>query len=460
VPRTSAYFAPWALLPEGWQPNIRIEVDETGGIASVTKESDANGAQDLGGPVLPGMPNLHSHAFQRAMAGLGEVAGPSEDSFWTWREVMYRFLAKLTPEQVEAIAAQLYVEMIKGGYTAVSEFHYLHHDRDGSPYGDPAEMAGRILAAAKTSGIGVTLLPVLYGYGGFGGQPTGEGQRRFVNTPDRHLALIERLIGDCQGDPQLRIGLAPHSLRAVTQDSLRTAIEGLDRLDETAPIHIHIAEQTKEVEDCLAWSGQRPVAWLFERQPVGERWCLVHATHMDHAETGALAGSGAVAGLCPTTEANLGDGFFNALAFQSAEGHWGIGSDSNVSVSAIEDLRCLEYGQRLQHRRRNLMVNGSGQHCGAALYRAALAGGAQASGRPLGGLAPGKRADILVLDRHHPALVGRKGDAWLDALVFSGNSNPIRHVMVGGQWLVRDGQHRAETEIAQRFAKTMKELMA
>ena len=457
---TTVFHAPSALLADGWQDNVRIEVAATGDIVSLTPGQGYENATRLPGAVVPGMPNLHSHAFQRAMAGLAEVAGASEDSFWTWREVMYGFVGKLSPEQVETIATQLYIEMLKGGFTAVGEFHYLHHQPDGTPYADLAEMSNRIAAAAKASGIGLTHLPVLYGYGGFGGKPAGQGQRRFLNEPERYARLLEDFAKKHSDDPQVRLGIAPHSLRAVTQETLEDGIAALDRIDKTAPIHIHIAEQTKEVDDCRAWSNQAPVEWLLSHALVDQRWCLVHATHMTDIETRRLAASEAVAGLCPTTEANLGDGFFNVPQYLQAGGRWGIGSDSHISVSAIEDLRWLEYGQRLKFRKRNTM-HGSGQaDVGAYLWRNALAGGAQALGRKVGRIAPGWRADWLVLDTSHPALAARKGDALLNALVFAGNVNPIRDVFVGGKHLVQAGRHIAEAPVARRYAKTLKELLA
>jgi len=458
---TTVFHAPAALLPEGWQENVRIEVASGGDIVALTPGQGHENATRLAGAVVPGMPNLHSHAFQRAMAGLAEVAGASEDSFWTWREVMYGFVGKLSPEQAETVATQLYIEMLKGGFTAVGEFHYLHHQPDGTPYADLAEMSNRIAAAAKASGIGLTHLPVLYGYGGFGGKAAVPGQRRFLNDPERYARLLEDFAKTHRDDPQVRLGIAPHSLRAVTEATLHAGIAALDRIDATAPIHIHIAEQTKEVDDCRAWSNQLPVEWLLDHASVDGRWCLVHATHMTEAETRRLAASTAVAGLCPTTEANLGDGFFNVPQYLAAQGRWGIGSDSHISVSAIEDLRWLEYGQRLKFRRRNVMHGGvAAANVGAYLWRNALAGGAQALGRRIGRLQPGWRADWLVLDQSHPALVARKGDALLDALVFAGNANPIRDVFVGGRHLVQAGRHIAEAPLARRYAKTLKELLA
>ncbi|HKY95747.1 MAG TPA: formimidoylglutamate deiminase [Kiloniellales bacterium] len=457
--RSEVFHAPAALLPQGWQENVRIEVSAAGDIVSLTAGQGYEQATRLAGAVVPGMPNLHSHAFQRAMAGLAEVAGASEDSFWTWREVMYGFVGRLSPEQVETVATQLYIEMLKGGYTAVGEFHYLHHQPDGTPYAELAEMSNRIAAAAAAAGIGLTHLPVLYGYGGFGGKPAGQGQRRFLNDPERYARILEDFAKRHHGDPQVRLGIAPHSLRAVTQETLEAGIAALDRIDKTAPIHIHIAEQTKEVDDCRAWSHQTPVEWLLSHALVDQRWCLVHATHMTDVETRRLAATEAVAGLCPTTEANLGDGFFNVPQYLAAEGRWGIGSDSHISVSAIEDLRWLEYGQRLKFRRRNLMHGGQA-NVGAFLWRHALAGGAQALGRKIGRLEPGWRADFLVLDAQHPALAARQGDALLDALVFAGNVNPIRDVFVGGKHLVQQGRHVAEAPVARRYARTLQELLA
>ncbi len=433
--------------PDGWLSPGRVEIDDAGAIAAVAAGSEGDA---VAGVALAGMPNLHSHAFQRAMAGLTERAGPGADSFWTWREVMYDFVGRLSPEDTEAIAAQLYVEMLKAGYTAVGEFHYLHHDRDGTPYADVAEMAGRLIAAARRVGIAITLLPALYDSGGFGGAPPAEGQRRFVNDADRLLRIIEVTAGRHRADPEVRVGLAPHSLRATSPGALCAAIEGLDAIDASAPIHIHIAEQIKEVEDCLTWSGRRPVAWLFETHAVDPRWCLVHATHMDSDETRALARSGAVAGLCPTTEANLGDGIFPLPAYLGDGGRFGVGSDSHVSISPVEELRWLEYGQRLTSRRRTVSALPEGSN-GARLYHAATAAGAQALGRDTGAIAPRRRADIIVLDGDHPLIAGRAGDRLLDSYVFAGNRNLVRDVMVAGSWVVRGGRHEDEDAIADAY---------
>lgn len=448
----TAFFADAALLPGGWARDVRLETAGDGTLASVTAGGSPAGAARLAGPVVPGMPNLHSHAFQRAMAGLAERAGGAgQDSFWTWRQVMYGFLRALGPDDVQAIAEQLYIEMLKAGYTGVAEFHYLHHAPDGTPYADRAEMALRIAAAAADSGIRLTLLPVLYAHGGFGGQPAAEGQRRFINDVDGLFAIWDRAARGTRGAVALRLGLALHSLRAVAPAEMAEALAALDARDPAAPIHIHIAEQTREVEDCLAWSGARPADWLLDNAPVSARWCLVHATHLSATETRRLAASGAVAGLCPTTEANLGDGVFPAADYLAQKGRFGIGSDSHVSVSPVEELRWLEYGQRLVHRARTLLADPDAPSVGARLWRDAGRGGAQALGFG-GGLAPGQSADFVVLDALSPVLAGRPLDRLLDALVFSGNRSPVRDVAVAGRLVVREGRHEREEEAARRYA--------
>ncbi|RDD63938.1 formimidoylglutamate deiminase [Ferruginivarius sediminum] len=453
-------FAERALLPDGWARDVRLDIDDKGELLAVTPGADWDGAERLAGPVMPGIPNLHSHAFQRAMAGLAERAA-GEDSFWSWREVMYRFVGSLTPEQVEAIAAQLYLEMLKAGYTSVGEFHYLHHDPEGLPYQDVAEMAWRVLSAARRSGIGCTLLPVLYGYGGFGGRPAGAGQRRFLNEPERLLRLIAKVREATADDPQVRVGLAPHSLRAVTPETLRDVLSGLNGLDPRAPIHIHVAEQMAEVDACNEWTGKRPVEYLLDGgAELDERWCLVHCTHTTEDEVRRLAATGAVAGLCPTTEANLGDGLFPAADFLAAGGRFGIGSDSHISISPVEELRWLEYGQRLFAQQRNvLQTEAHGGSVGATLVHGALAGGAQALGRPIGRLAAGYRADLVVLDDGLPTLAGRTDEQLLDAVVFAGNENPVRDVMAGGRWVVRDRRHEAEREVLDGYRTVVAELL-
>ena len=401
------------------------------------------------------MPNLHSHAFQRAMAGATERRSPAgQDSFWSWREVMYRFAARLGPAEVEAVAAQLCVELLEGGFTGLAEFHYLHHAPDGTPYAEPAELLLRHLAAARRTGMGITLLPVLYRHGGIFGLAPAAGQRRFLNDLDPYLRIVATARAAVAGDPQAAVGVAPHSLRAVTPAML-AALAG-----EDGPLHIHVAEQPREVAECLAATGARPVEWLLANLPVGPRWCLVHATHMTAAETAALAATGAVAGLCPTTEASLGDGVFPLAEFLAAGGRFGIGTDSHVGTAARDELRLLETGQRLLRQSRAVAATEASPHPGRRLLEAALAGGARAMGRPVGAIAPGLRCDLVELDTEHPSLAGHSGDTLLDAWVFSGQHNPIRTVVAGGRAVVEAGRHLLGREIAEEFAAVMRRLLA
>ncbi|MGB0220435.1 MAG: formimidoylglutamate deiminase [Sinimarinibacterium flocculans] len=451
---SQALFAAQAWLPDGWAQDVRVDIGDDGLVSGVAANAPADGAERLAGPLIPGMPNLHSHAFQRAMAGLTGAGGPQGDNFWAWRACMYRFLERLTPDDLEAIAAQLYVEMLERGYTTVGEFHYLHHDIDGRPYADPAETALRVVAAAGETGIGLRLLPVFYAHAGFGGEPPADGQRRFVCDLDGYARLAERCA------QVTAIGFAPHSLRAVTPDELQAILALRASMSAQAPVHIHAAEQTREVDDCLEWSGQRPVEWLLWNAPLDRHWCLVHATHMRELEAAALASHGAVAGLCPSTEADLGDGLFNAEPFLLAGGHIGIGGDSHVGTDPFAELRLFEYGQRLVRRRRNLFERREGRSVGAALYRAAASGGAQALGFAAGAIAPGLRADLVVLDPDDPALAGHRGDRWLDAAIFGPARRPVRDVMVGGRWRMRDGRHpQAEATFA-RYRATLRRLVA
>ena len=450
-----------ALLGDGWADDVLLEIDASGFMTAVTPgmpEVPAD-AERLSGPVVPGMPNVHSHAFQRAMAGLTEARGPGEDSFWTWRQRMYDFVQRLTPEHVQRIAAQLYVEMLEAGYTSVGEFHYLHHQADGSPYEVRCELSDRIIAAAMQTGIAITHLPVLYACSGFGGVAPEAGQRRFLNDSDGFAALLENLVEKYRGEPLVRIGIAPHSLRAVTRDQLLDAIDVISRHDYAAPIHLHIAEQTREVEECIAWSGQRPVEWLLNNIDVDQRWCLIHATYANGRERDRLARDETVVGLCPTTEANLGDGIFPASEFLAGGGQMGIGSDSNVSVSVIEELRLLEYGQRLSHRRRALLASEDTPSVGRFLYDAATIGGARALAQPMGALRVGLRADLVVLDGETPALVHKRGDAILDSLVFAADRAAIKDVMVAGRWRVRDGRHQQREAILAQFKQTLAALL-
>ncbi len=448
------YIFEHAWLADGWRRDVRITVTD-GIISAIEPDSPNDGAETVAGFAVPGLPNLHCHAFQRGMAGLAERRGPAGDSFWTWRDVMYRFLGRLTPDDVEAIAALAYVEMLERGFTTVGEFHYLHHGADGTPYAELGEMAFRIAAAAGETGIGLTLLPVLYGYSGFGALPPTQGQRRFVNDPDRFLRLLERARAAVATLPAAVVGIAPHSLRAVTPETLCMVTENVP----DGPIHIHIAEQIKEVEDCIAWSGQRPVEWLLDHASVDDRWCLVHATHMTTEETRRMAAFRAVAGLCPLTEASLGDGVFNGEDYLAAGGRFGVGSDSNIEIDAPGELRMLEYSQRLLHRARNVMTTQEGESTGRRLLKEALKGGAQALGRPIGELAVGRRADVVVLDAEHPDFAGAASDHWLDAWIFSAGRNAVRTVFTSGEKVVDDGRHLHRAEVHARYRAVMRRLL-
>ena len=452
----SVFFAERALLPNGWANNVRFDVSPDGLLTQVLADADSDGAERLSGPVVPGMPNLHSHAFQRAMAGLAEVAGNPNDSFWTWRDLMYRLVGQISPEQLGVIARQLYIEMLKGGFTSVAEFHYVHHDINGKPYANPVELALRVSEAASSVGIGLTLLPVLYSHAGFGGQTPNDGQRRFINSTQGYLDLQASLQPIIKTQPAQALGLCFHSLRAVTPQQVSDV---LTASDPQCPVHIHIAEQQKEVDDCLSWSGRRPLQWLYENVDVDQRWCLVHATHAEADEVALMANSGAVAGLCLTTEANLGDGIFPAVDYIAQGGRWGIGSDSHVSLSVVEELRWLEYGQRLRDQRRNRLFRSDQPMVGRTLYDAALMGGAQAMGQPIGALEVGKRADWLVLDGNDPYLATASGDAILNRWLFAGGDRQIRDVMVNGRWVISDGRHADEDESNQAFAQVLRQLL-
>ena len=444
-------FAEHALLPGGWARDVLLQWDATGRLLAVAPGSTPGSAPRAPGPLLPGMPNLHSHAFQRAFAGLTEYRAESQDSFWSWRNLMYRFAAHITPESLEAIATWLYVEMLEAGYTSVCEFHYLHHDQRGQPYADDAELSHALLRAARTAGIGMTLLPVLYQTSGFGGQPARKDQARFIRSTDNMLSLLQRLAPAVQAQGAV-LGLAPHSLRAVPPDSLREAVAGITALSPQAPIHLHIAEQTQEVEDCIAWSGQRPVQWLLDHAPVDARWCLVHATHMTQGEYAAAARTGAVAGICPSTEANLGDGIFDMPQWLAHGGAWGVGSDSHACVNAAEELMLLEYSQRLSLRQRNVLASNAHAQVATAMTQQAVRGGAQAAGRNVAGLAVGQQADMLALDAQHVALAGLDAERMLAAHVFaSQRSSALHSLWVGGVPRVVGGRHALQGEAAHAF---------
>jgi len=442
-----------ALTAEGWRENVALRIGDDGRIDAVEPAVDPL-EHDL---LLPAPGNLHSHTFQRAMAGLTERRGEDpSDSFWTWRRLMYRFLDHLTPDHVEAIAAFAFIEMLEAGYGAVGEFHYLHHQPDGTPYDRLGEMAERIVAAAAATGIGLTLLPVLYRRGGTDDRPLEGGQRRFGNDVDRFARLLEEAETACAAlENPTSVGVAPHSLRAVAPDDLRVAAA----LRPGRPCHIHIAEQTAEVEAIEAAHGARPVAWLLDNLPVDTRWCLVHATHMTPHETEALARSGAVAGLCPVTEASLGDGIFDGVRFQAAGGRYGVGTDSNIRISLTEELRTLDYSQRYRDRVRAALATPA-VSTGRGLFAAACAGGAQALGRGSGALAPGRLADIVALRTDHPDLDGLAGDTLLDAWIFARDDRAVDAVWSAGRRLVASGRHMRRDSIRARYRETVRTLRA
>lgn len=444
-----------ALLPSGWAHDVHVVIT-AGAIAAVTPDVAPSAGDERHAIALPGLASLHSHAFQRGMAGLAELRGDSTDTFWTWRETMYRFALAMSPDDVAAVATLLYVEMLEQGFTRVGEFHYLHHDRDGSHYADPAEMAARIAEAAEASSIGLTLLPSFYAHGSFGGAAPHDGQRRFVCSVDHFTKLMAASRKAIANLPGANIGIAPHSLRAVAPDELAAIIP----LAEGGPVHIHAAEQVKEVEDCLAWSGRRPVQWLLEHAPVDQRWCLIHATHTTSDEVSAFAKTGAVAGLCPMTEASLGDGIFPARDFLDAGGLFGVGTDSNVLVGVADELRQLEYGQRLKHRARNVLSGGAGRSTGRTLFDDALAGGARALAQLITGLTPGARADIVTLDTAHPSLAGRARDAVIDGWIFAAGNGAIDCVWAGGNKVVESGRHQLRQAARERFNASVRRLVA
>ena len=437
-----------ALTPAGWQKNVRLKIED-GRIVSVEASTAAQPGDERHDILVPGMPNLHSHAFQRGMAGLAETRGPGADSFWSWRNVMYRFALSMTPDHAEAVASQLYMEMLEAGFSRVGEFHYLHHDIDGRPYADISEMAQRIAAAASHTGIGLTLLPVFYAHSAFGGAAPNDGQRRFISTIDSFARLLDDCRSAVRDLPDGRVGVAPHSLRAVTPHELAAVVA----MTKDGPIHIHVAEQVKEVEDCIAWSGARPVEWLLDHADLDSRWCLVHATHMTDAETRRMAESKAIAGLCPITEANLGDGTFEAVRFSRGGGKFGVGSDSNVLIGLPDELRQLEYSQRLAHRSRNVLA-AAGQSTARALFDGALEGGsiAMAIGA---GIAAGKPADFLSLRVPDGDLTD---DAVLDSWLFANGTKPDS-VWVAGRKLVEGGRHHRRDEISARFRSVMHQLL-
>lgn len=462
-----ALWAPWAYLDSQWQANVLLRWDRDGTLTHVLPEANQQDIDTAGsvykalGAALPGMPNLHSHAFQSAMSGLTEFRGQGQDSFWSWRDLMYRFAARLEPEHMQAIAHWLYIQMLKAGYTSVCEFHYLHHQRDGQNYAPISLLAQGVMEAASASGLAITLLPVLYQYSNFGSQAPRQDQQRFLNSPTQLLYLLESLHSSHPLNADRRYGIAPHSLRATNIASINTLIDGLHSLPSRHPIHIHIAEQMAEVLACQDVKGCSPVAYLYDNFNVDERWCLVHATHIDEQERKQIARSGAVAGLCLTTEANLGDGLFPAAAFLAEHGHMGIGSDSHICVDWRAELRLLEYGQRLINQQRNVLASPQQPFVADYLFETCTRGGAQASGRASGQLSPGHQADLMVIDLEHSSLAGLDSQHWLSALVFSerAHANPIRDVFVSGKACVADGHHPQEEAAFAAYQETLSSLL-
>ncbi|HEY8537692.1 MAG TPA: formimidoylglutamate deiminase [Steroidobacteraceae bacterium] len=447
----SLWFAT-ALLPSGWSTSVRIGI-RAGRIITVESGVPAKPGDERYAIGLPGAVNVHSHAFQRALAGLTEHSRGA-DSFWSWREAMYALVAKLTPEQLEAVAAQAYVEMLEAGITRVGEFHYVHHSADGSHYSNIAEQAVRIAAAASETGIGLTLLPVFYAHGGIGGQPPLPTQRRFVNTLDSYARLLEGSRLALANVPHSQIGIAAHSVRAVKPAELAA----LRRIEPALPFHMHIAEQIAEVEQWQQWAGARPVEWLLDRFDVDEHWCLVHATHVTEQELSRIVASGAVVGLCPITEANLGDGLFPAKELIARGGHFGIGTDSNVLIDFAEELRLLEYGQRIRHFERNV-IRSDDMSTGRTLFQRAVESGAKVLHRDVGRLASGAIADVVALRDDHPTMPHRADDALLDSWIFAG-ARAIEAVWSGGRKVVSEGQHVQRERIASAYRRTLGDLLS
>lgn len=445
-------FARNARLPSGWARDVLLCWDSHGVLRDVGTGVTAPKGVEQHQIIVPGMANLHSHAFQRAMAGLTEVRGPGEDSFWTWRNWMYRFVRNIRPEDLQAIAAFAYMEMLKCGFTSVGEFHYLHHQPDGTEYDNPAEMSERILAAADIAGITPTLLPVFYAHSDFGGKAPVKAQSPFLHDVDGFIALVDGLRAR---HPDAIIGYAPHSLRAVTEDELRALLAALPH----GPVHIHAAEQMAEVKACETHYGTPPVRTLLERFSIDDRWCIVHATHMDGDETRDLAQSGAVAGLCPITEANLGDGLFPAMEYLHADGRIGIGSDSCVRIDLADELRTLEYGQRLTRQKRTLLAAPE-QSVGSNLFARALTGGAQALGQQSGALAVGNQASFMALDADHPDLQARSPEHWIDGWIFAARDNPVQHVWSHGTQVICNKMHADEQIITDNYMIFLNRILA
>ena len=460
------YYAKNILLSEGWATDKTLTI-ENGIITAITAGKESN-AHEFLGSVIPGMVNCHSHAFQRAFAGFSEQGSEGKDSFWTWRKIMYKFLAQLSHDDAQVIAQQLYIEMLKMGYTRVAEFHYLHHDIDGEAYSNKhpenqsqnklATMAQAIFKAAQSSGIGLTMLPVLYQYAGFGQQIPNDGQKRFINSTAQFNQLVSECFALTEEYQNTNIGIAPHSLRAVDKVSIKEAVKHVRSLDNKAPIHIHIAEQQQEVIDCLQHYSKRPVQWLLDNIKLDEHWCLIHATHINEQEQQGIVASKAIAGICPTTEANLGDGVFPTAEFLAKNGTFAIGSDSHISVNPIEELRWLEYAQRLTKQQRAILSSPETASVGQNLWNRAAKGGAQSTNSNTGELAVGKQADLLVLDEKQTSLFANKNNHLLDSIIFASQKNTVKDVMVNGCWVVENGKHTQEQSSADNFSTLLTKL--
>jgi formimidoylglutamate deiminase len=443
------------LLPDGWAQRVRIDIN-LGRIQAIQTGVSPDQRTECHAIGLSGLPNVHSHAFQRGMAGLTEVRAATSDNFWTWRETMYRFVESINRDDMEALAMFAYMEMLESGFTRVGEFHYLHHDKNGRHFSDPAEMATAIAAAAQRVGIGLTLLPVFYAHSTFGGAPPEPRQSRFINEIDGFARLVDQSRHAVSPLDDAVIGVAPHSLRAVTLEELSLVIG----MAGGGPVHLHIAEQMKEVEDCVRWCGRRPAQWLTDSVELNDRWCLVHATHVDHGELARIAASRVTVGLCPITESNLGDGIFPGAQFLALHGFYGIGSDSNVLIDAAQELRTLEYSQRLSGHGRNCMALNDGHSTGRALFECSLEGGSRALGVATGGLRLGASADLISLTSNHDALQSRAGDTLIDSWIFAARSPAVDCVWRYGRKVVSGGRHIARDEIAARYRSSLERLLA
>lgn len=454
------YFIERAFLSHGWTKDVRLSVDTHGFISSLQENVLAQEKDQRLSIVIPGLVNCHSHSFQRVMAGLTEYQVSSKDNFWSWRKTMYHFANLLSPEELQHIASYLYLEMIKQGYTSVAEFHYVHHQADGVHYSSLSQLSQSIINAANVVGINLTLLPVLYMNAGFGDQAILDEQKRFGNSLESYLRIHEEAVQYCSAQHQHNVGLALHSLRAVSADTISEAINYSKFIAQPCPVHIHIAEQTEEVEQSLEMLGKRPVEWLLDNYDVDKNWCLIHATHITEKEIANIARSGATVGICPSTEANLGDGFFPLRQYLDQGGYIAVGSDGNTCTNPIEELRWLEYGQRLLSRTRNITSDKKERHTGTNLYTNCLAGGARSIGQRTGTLKVGHRADLLVLDECSADLCSIPDDYIIDTLLFGAGRSLIKSVMINGEWKITDFNHIDQSRIKDKFVSATRALRA